>query len=433
MVNARNQRARAASLPCADRRAGRGRLWLLRAATNRTSAATHSSPSAKSMAVTDVAASFADALRDRYVLDGELGRGGMATVWLARDLKHGRPVALKVLHAGLAASLGADRFQREIQVAARLQHPHILTVLDSGEAAGRLWFTMPHVEGESLRARLRREGQLSVEEALHIARSVAAALDYAHAKGIIHRDIKPENILLYQGEPMVADFGISLAPPGPGQERLTETGLSLGTPAYMSPEQASASPNLDGRGDQYGLACVVYEMLAGEPPYTGPTAHAIVAKRLSDPVPSVRRLRPTVPEKVDRAVRRALATLPADRFSTTADFARALEVPASTPLSAVTVVTPSAGSAKRRRVPVAAIALGLGLVLGLGVLFAWRKSPVGAAAPTPRIAFPMAAGEQVGPGTGLFSMSASGLRSPEEHGNHRDPAPLHPDRPVACP
>ena len=274
-----------------------------------------------------VAGSLADALRDRYVLERELGRGGMATVWLARDLKHGRPVALKVLHPGLAASLGPERFQREIQVAARLQHPHILTVLDSGEAAGQLWFTMPYVEGDSLRARLRRAGQLSVEETLRIARSVAAALDYAHAKGVIHRDIKPENILLHQGEPMVADFGISLAPSRPGQERLTETGLVLGTPAYMSPEQASASQKLDGRSDQYSLACVVYEMLAGEPPYTGPTACGIIANGFSQPVPHLSTVR-AVPRAVEEAVTGALAKTPADRFPTAGAFVAALCAPA---------------------------------------------------------------------------------------------------------
>ena len=215
-------------------------------------------------------AAFADALGDRYVGERELGRGGMATVWLARDLKHGRLVALKVLRPEVGAILGGDRFLREIQLTAGLQHPHILPLLDSGEAGGFLYYVMPYVEGESLRQRLSREGQLPLDEALRFTREVAEALDYARDQGIIHRDIKPENILLSRGHALVADFGIALAVSSAGRERLTETGLSLGTPAYMSPEQATADPKLDGRSDQYSLACVVYEMLAGEPPYTGP-------------------------------------------------------------------------------------------------------------------------------------------------------------------
>ncbi|HKT60592.1 MAG TPA: serine/threonine-protein kinase, partial [Gemmatimonadales bacterium] len=208
-------------------------------------------------------------LTDRYRIERELGRGGMATVYLARDLRHDRPVALKVLHAELASTLGPERFQREIQLAARLQHPHILTVLDSGEtataAAGtRLWFTMPFVEGESLRDRLRRERQLPVEDALRITREAAAALQYAHRHGVVHRDIKPENVLLTsEGHTLVADFGIARALGGADQERLTETGLTLGTPAYMSPEQASGARELDARTDIYSLGTVLYEMLAG--------------------------------------------------------------------------------------------------------------------------------------------------------------------------
>ena len=266
---------------------------------------------------------LAESLADRYQLERELVRGGMATVWLARDLRHDRPVAIKVLRPELSAVLGAERFLREIQLTARLQHPHILPLLDSGEAQGVLYYVMPFVEGESLRQRLQRERQLSVEEALRVTRGVAGALAYAHERGVIHRDIKPENILLYQGEPMVADFGIALAAVAAGGERLTETGLSLGTPAYMSPEQATAEVRLDGRSDQYSLACVVYEMLAGEPPYSGPTAQAIIAKRFSEPVPHLSTLR-AVPSGVDAAVTRALAKAPADRFASVTAFADAL-------------------------------------------------------------------------------------------------------------
>jgi Tol biopolymer transport system component len=271
----------------------------------------------------DTAGQLREALRDRYLVDREIGQGGMATVWLARDLKHDRPVAIKVLRPDLAAVLGGERFLREIRLTAQLQHPHILSLLDSGAAGGLLYYVMPYVEGESLRDRLTREGQLPLDDVLSLTRMVASALDYAHQRGVIHRDIKPENILLHQGEPMVADFGVALAAASAGRERLTETGLSLGTPAYMSPEQASAEPRLDGRTDQYSLACVVYEMLAGEPPYTGPTAQAIIAKRLSEPVPHVGTLR-AVPPGVEAAITRALARSPADRFASVTEFVNAL-------------------------------------------------------------------------------------------------------------
>jgi serine/threonine-protein kinase len=275
---------------------------------------------------TDLPAALAAGLRDRYVFERELGRGGMATVYLAQDVKHDRPVALKLLHPELAASLGPDRFQREIKLAARLQHPHILTVHDSGETAGQLWFTMPYVEGESLRERLRRERQLAVEDAVRITREAAQALQYAHEHGVVHRDIKPENLLLTQdGNTLVADFGIARALGG--EERLTQTGMAIGTPAYMSPEQASGEKTIDARTDIYSLGAVLYEMLAGEPPYTGPTAQAIILKRFTEPVPSVRRGRPSVPEGVDQAIQRALAPVPADRFATAAEFGRALQPP----------------------------------------------------------------------------------------------------------
>ncbi len=328
-----------------------------------------------------------DALADRYLLERELGRGGMAVVYLAQDLRHDRPVALKVLLPELAASLGPERFQREIKLAARLQHPHILTVHDSGEAAGRLWFTMPFVEGESLRDRLRRERQLPVDDALRIATEAARALDYAHQHGVVHRDIKPENIMLTSdGSTLVADFGIARALGG--EDGLTQTGFAVGTPAYMSPEQAAGDQALDARTDIYSLASVLYEMLAGEAPYTGPTAQAIMARRLSAPVPSVRGLRPTVPPAVDDAIRKALAPVAADRFPSAAQFAQALHAPPSgSSPTATTVAAPVAElgrtasqAASSRPARVAAIALTAGLLIGGGALFAWRHSGGGAEA-----------------------------------------------------
>jgi len=268
-----------------------------------------------------------EGLVGRYRLERELGRGGMATVYLAHDLRHDRPVALKVLHPELASTVGPERFQREIRLAARLQHPHILTVLDSGDARGQLWFTMPFVDGESLRKRLRRERELSLGEALRITREVGQALQYAHEHGVIHRDIKPENLLLTRdGNTMVADFGVARAlSGGDGQPTLTETGMAVGTPTYMSPEQANGERAVDARTDVYSLGTVLYEMLAGEPPYTGPTALAIIAKRVTLPVPSMRTVRPSVPEAVDQAVQRALAQVPSDRFPSAPEFIAALE------------------------------------------------------------------------------------------------------------
>jgi serine/threonine-protein kinase len=269
------------------------------------------------------------ALASRYLIERELGRGGMATVYLARDLKHDRPVALKILHPELAAALGPTRFLREIQVAARLQHPHILSLFDSGTvdqgtAQPVPYYAMPYVEGESLRQRLTREGQLPLDDALRIARQVLSALSYAHAQGIIHRDIKPENILLRSDEAILADFGIARAVSTAGGEKLTETGLALGTPAYMSPEQTAGDSRLDCRADIYSLGCVLYEVLAGEPPFTGPSAQAVLARHAIDPVPRLRTIRQTVPEAIEQTISRALAKAPVDRFATAEQFSRAL-------------------------------------------------------------------------------------------------------------
>jgi serine/threonine-protein kinase len=260
-------------------------------------------------------------LRERYAVDRPLGEGGMAVVFLARDLRHERTVAVKVLRPEISAEIGAERFLREIKMAARLTHPHILPVFDSGESDGLLFYVMPNMEGHSLRHRLDREGQLPLEDALRIAREVASALDYAHRHEVMHRDVKPENILMHEGAALVADFGIGKAISG--GESLTRTGLAIGTPAYMSPEQAGGEAAVDGRSDLYSLGCVLYEMLSGEPPFTGPTAQAIIAKRFVSPVPSVRTTR-DVPEAVDAAVSRALARTPVDRYRTGAEFADAI-------------------------------------------------------------------------------------------------------------
>ena len=271
------------------------------------------------------------ALTGRYTIEHELGRGGMATVYLAQDLKHGRPIALKVLRPELAAALGPGRFLREIEIAARLTHPNILPLHDSGEAGGLLYYVMPYVDGESLRSRLAREGPLPLDQALEIAQEVASALGYAHEHGVVHRDIKPENVLLESGHAVVADFGVARAVWELAGDRLTETGIAVGSPAYMSPEQAGAEERLDGRSDIYALGCVLYEMLVGEPPFTGPTPRAVAAKHLRQSVPSARITRPGVPAAVDRVIRTALAKVPADRFSDAAHFAAALAACAGQP------------------------------------------------------------------------------------------------------
>jgi eukaryotic-like serine/threonine-protein kinase len=327
--------------------------------------------------VGDLREQLQSGLDERYRLERELGRGGMATVFLAHDLRHKRPVALKVLHPELAHTLGPERFQREIETVARLQHPHILTVHDSGATAGQLWFTMPFVEGESLRHRLRREPQLPVEVALRVTTEAARALQYAHDHGVIHRDIKPENLLLTKdGSTLVADFGIARALSG-SDDRLTETGMSVGTPTYMSPEQSVGDRHLDARTDVYSLGAVLYEMLAGEPPYTGVTAQTVMAKRLSGEVPRVRQLRPSVPASVERAVTRALAPVAADRFPSADEFARALQATTAEPSVTSSHGAAASGARGRGQIPVAITALVLGVVISAGVLFAWRRSHAG--------------------------------------------------------
>jgi hypothetical protein len=285
---------------------------------------------------------LAAALADRYRIERQLGQGGMATVYLAADLRHNRNVAIKVLKPELAAVLGAERFVQEIQTTAQLQHPHILPLFDSGSANGFLYYVMPYIEGETLRKRLDREKQLGIDEAVKITTEVADALDYAHRHGVIHRDIKPENILLHDGRPMVADFGIALAVSAAAGGRMTETGLSLGTPHYMSPEQATAEKDITARSDVYSLASVLYEMLSGQPPHLGGSAQQIIMKIIAEPVPAVTGLRKSVPPNVAAALMKALEKLPADRFDSAKAFAEALVNPAFTTASlAASIANPA--------------------------------------------------------------------------------------------
>ena len=287
------------------------------------------------------------ALNGLYSVDRELGRGGMATVYLAQDSKHDRTVALKVLHPELASSLGPDRFLREIKLAARLNHPHILPLFDSGEKDGFLYYVMPYVEGESLRERLDRQKQLPVEEAVHHTSAIASALDYAHRQGIIHRDIKPENVMLYEGEAMVMDFGIAKALSAAGSDTLTQTGVMIGTPAYVSPEQAAGATDLDARTDEYSLACVLYEMLTGERPFSGPTPQAVMSKRFTETAKPVRSIRPNIPDHVERALTKAMSVDTSARYRTVAMFGQALSSGAvSTPTDTATVPQQAVSAAK---------------------------------------------------------------------------------------
>ena len=334
---------------------------------------------------------LAATLSDRYRVERELGAGGMATVYLAHDHKHDREVAIKVLHPDLGATLGGERFLSEIKTTARLQHPHILPLLDSGNAEGLLYYVMPVVTGETLRARLEREKQLAVPEAVRIAREVASALDYAHRQGVIHRDIKPENILLHDGQALVADFGIALAVQTVAGERMTQTGLSLGTPQYMSPEAAMGERTIDARADVYSLGAVTYEMLAGEPPFTGSSVQAIMARVMAERPTPLGTLRDTVPSGVDDAVLTALAKFPADRFATAAQFAEALARASDVPTTRVgaaasrTIARPTARQRVQRFVPWVLAAVGVGTSVWL---LTHRAPPV----PAPTVRFNMSFG-----------------------------------------
>ncbi len=342
-------------------------------------------------------ADLAAALADRYRIERELGAGGMATVYLAADLKHDRKVAIKVLKPELAAVLGAERFVQEIKTTAALSHPHILPLFDSGQAAGFLYYVMPYIEGETIRDRLNRETQLGVEEAVRITVEVADALDYAHRHGVIHRDIKPENLLLHDGRPMVMDFGIALAVSAAAGGRMTETGLSLGTPHYMSPEQATADKEITARSDVYSLASVLFEMLAGVPPHEGGSAQQVIMRIIAEPAKPVTELRKSVPPNVAAALARALEKVPADRFATAKAFAEALQNPAFT--------TAGVAAGGRAAAPAwyrSPLIVGLGVVsIGLAVALAavlWRAQD----APSrlaPAIQFPLSADPAVRVGT----------------------------------
>ena len=323
------------------------------------------------------------ALAQRYAIERELGQGGMATVFLARDLRHDRRVAVKVLKPELAAALGAERFVHEIKTTAQLQHPHILPLFDSGSADGFLYYVMPYVEGETLRDKLNRERQLGIEEAVKITAAVADGLDYAHRHGVIHRDIKPENILLHDGRPMVADFGIALAVSAAAGGRMTETGLSLGTPHYMSPEQATAEREISGRSDIYSLAVVLYEMLTGDPPHTGSSAQQIIMKIVTDEARPVAELRKTVPPNVAAAVAKAVEKLPADRFESAAQFAAALTNERFTRASAgPRAMVAGSDMAARRVSPLALAASGVLAVVGVSAAL-WTWSSRRADVPSP--------------------------------------------------
>ncbi len=330
--------------------------------------------------MTELAALLEQALAGRYTVGRELGRGGMAYVYLAQDLKHRRPVAIKVLRPELASALGPERFLREIELTARLSHPRILAIHDSGTAGDLLYYIMPYVDGESLRARMDREGQFPVHAAVGIVTDVCAALEYAHSHGVVHRDIKPENILLSAGQVLVADFGIACVLAGADDEKLTQTGFSVGTPAYMSPEQAACEAVIDGRSDVFAAGCVMYELLVGEPPFRGPTMQAIAARRAVEPMPSICTVRPGVTRAVEQVIRKSLEKAPADRISTARAFADALATamtePATTESAAVAVPVRSRPRAGVLAL-IAAVILGAGAMAAYGI--AHRRLPAASA------------------------------------------------------
>lgn len=310
-------------------------------------------------------AELGTALAGRYLIEEHLGKGGMATVYKARDLKHDRPVALKVLNPELGAVLGAERFITEIKVTATLQHPNLLTLIDSGEANGLLYYVMPLLDGETLRAYLAREGALPVEEAVRITTGIAQALAYAHARGVIHRDLKPENVMLQHGQPIVLDFGVALALRNAGGTRMTQTGVAMGTPQYMSPEQASGEKQIDARADIYALGTLMFEMLAGEAPHTGPTPQSVMARVITTEARAVTSVRPTVPAHISAAVSKALARNPGDRFASADDFVKALNgrgesgnAEGSTATSAVAAVPAGHSTGVLVAVAIAALAVG---------------------------------------------------------------------------
>jgi serine/threonine-protein kinase len=357
--------------------------------------------------VADLLARVKAALVDRYAVEREIGRGGMARVFLATELHPRRQVAIKVLDPDVAAALGPDRFLREVDLASKLTYPHILPIFAAGEAGGLLYYTMPYVAGESLRERIEREKQLPLADAVRIAREVADALGYAHKHDIIHRDIKPENILLESGHAMVADFGIARAISAAGGDRLTETGIAVGTPAYMSPEQSLGERALDSRTDVYALGCVLYEMLAGVPPITGPTAQAIVARRMAEPPPSIRTVREVVPEQVERVTLKALARVPADRFASAEQFADAL-------LEASTARASGKGTALQRRAIVRRAAAWLvpPALVALAIIVLTGRDRAGAIRLGPRTQVTLQPGLEIDPAVspdGQFVAYAAGL------------------------